>query len=334
MNSPDISIVVCTFNRAAVLRLALESLLRQEMGGICYEIVVVDNASTDDTQTVVQEICRRAAVEVVYVHEPVPGVAIARNRGIERSRGTWIAFFDDDQLADSRWLYELLLEAERRGVSSVGGSVSLKLPPECTVEPVGVTRRMLGEAILSDQACPYGRKHAPGAGNWMLRREIFDHVGRFDPAMENGGEDTELFRRIRAAGFQSWYTPAAVVHHLIPAGRLEPDHLQRTALRIGSHVAQREYTDYGRISFACLLVVRFLQGLLLFRTRMFFWNRFRGSAQQALAHQCVVWRCRGYCRWGLRTLLPRWFAQHAYFGRLSFREDRVPSRKKLQSVQS
>src|SRR4029077_10495906 len=103
MNPPNVSIVVCTHNRAAMLRDALESLLRIETAGkFSYEIVVVDNASTDGTAQTVASL-RQTAPVLRYVYEAKKGIATARNRGLRESKGEWIAFFDDDQLADPRW---------------------------------------------------------------------------------------------------------------------------------------------------------------------------------------------------------------------------------------
>lgn len=333
MTRPHISVVVCTFNRSDLLPQALGSLQKQQGLRGTYEIVVVDNASTDNTKSVLMNLREHCGFEFSYEYEPNPGVAHARNRGIERSRGDWIAFFDDDQVADVNWLSELLQEADRRGVQSVGGSVLLKLPAQQPEEPVGTTRRMLGEDVLATESQPYGRRHAPGAGNWMIHRDVFNRVGTFDPSLEYGGEDTDLYRRIRNKGFQSWYTPAAVVHHLIPVGRLSRDHLRRTAIRIGGHVARRECLQYSRIGLLVMMSVRFMQAYLIFAPRMH-WHRFRGEDQHALAQECGFWRCRGYCHWGLATLGIHWFSTSGNCESMTFRGDRVPSGDAMETVRS
>ena len=111
-----ISVIVPTYNRCEMLADALASLFRQETNGeFSYEIVVVDNASTDATKAVVQQAAAEAPAPVRYVHHDVPGDAPPRNRGIAEARGTWIAFFDDDQLAAPDWLLQLLRRRGRRG---------------------------------------------------------------------------------------------------------------------------------------------------------------------------------------------------------------------------
>src|SRR2546421_689464 len=105
----DVSVVVCTYNRAALLRDALASLgVLQTDGRFRYEILVVDNASSDETPAVIEEEAARSPVPMRGVREARPGVACARNRGVQETAAPWIAFFDDDQIADPGWLAELL----------------------------------------------------------------------------------------------------------------------------------------------------------------------------------------------------------------------------------
>ncbi|MCH8829851.1 MAG: glycosyltransferase family 2 protein, partial [Planctomycetes bacterium] len=108
MTNPEISVVVCTYNRAAMLRDAITSLVALKTNGLFrYDILVVDNASTDTTADVVAEISENADVIVRRVLEEKQGVVPARNRGVAEANGTWIAFFDDAQLADDAWLLRL-----------------------------------------------------------------------------------------------------------------------------------------------------------------------------------------------------------------------------------
>ena len=111
--SPDITVVVCTHNRAESLWQALASLYALETGGrFTYEVLVIDNASPDHTQDVIAAAAGESKAPLRGVHEPQKGIVAARNRGVLEAAGKWIAFFDDDQLADSRWLLELHSAAE------------------------------------------------------------------------------------------------------------------------------------------------------------------------------------------------------------------------------
>src|SRR5262245_8681240 len=120
--STDISIVVCTQNRAEMLRGALASLFDLATDDFAYEIVVVDNGSTDHTQQVIAVAAAQSCYPLRGVYEPEKGIVPARNRGIREADGRWIAFFDDDQLADVRWLAELYRGANEKRCSVVGGA--------------------------------------------------------------------------------------------------------------------------------------------------------------------------------------------------------------------
>jgi GT2 family glycosyltransferase len=252
MNTVDISIVIGTYNRADVLRQALASLAALETDGrFTYEIVVVDNASTDDTSAVVAEANASNAdaghaVAVRGFVEPRKGVAAARNHAIRESRGRWIAFHDDDQMAEPRWLAELLSLANEKSCLVVGGDVRLVLPESNERQLSRVCRRLLGEMIDMPEVCRFSRRVVPGTNNLMIERTVFDTVGLFDEQMLTGGEDAELYRRIRTCGFECWYTPRAVVHHIIPEFRLADDYMRWTSMRQGEHVALREQQDWGR----------------------------------------------------------------------------------------
>jgi len=131
MKQIDISVNVCTYNRAEMLRGALESLICQKTDGkFSYEIVVVDNASTDDTKAVVKQVSKNSPVPIRYIFEENKGVAQARNRGVKGSQGAWIAFFDDDQFAEADWLRELYSTALLTRAPIVGGAVHVDLPTE------------------------------------------------------------------------------------------------------------------------------------------------------------------------------------------------------------
>ena len=124
MKVPLISIIVPTYNRSELLRRAINSLLQQETDGkFSYEIIIIDDASTDETREVIGEIIKRSPGLVRYVRGEGKGYTCALNRGLAESHGDWVALFDDDELADPDWLKELYTFAVRIGAQCVGGSV-------------------------------------------------------------------------------------------------------------------------------------------------------------------------------------------------------------------
>lgn len=148
-----VSVVVCTYNRRETLAGALASVLGQETGEqFGLEIVVVDDASTDGTREVVEALAKVSTVPVRYVREEGRGVPFARNRGIAEARDEWIAFLDDDEIADPDWLRELLRDADRTGARVLGGVCRLKCSEATPLSYGGLTRAVLGEHYHGESA--------------------------------------------------------------------------------------------------------------------------------------------------------------------------------------
>ena len=124
MKPPDISVVVCTYNRAALLREALRSLFAQKAENISYEIIVIDNNSSDDTPATVESLKSESPVPLRYFRESRQGNAYARNAGVEQSEASIIAFLDDDCTADENWLTTIKCAFDRDPeLDFVGGRV-------------------------------------------------------------------------------------------------------------------------------------------------------------------------------------------------------------------
>ena len=317
----EASIVICTFNRAALLRDALVTLVAQKVDGLRYEVVVVDNASADDTPAVIAEFERTSPVPLRGVREGTPGVSAARNRGIREAAGEWVAFFDDDQVADPRWLAELVGFARHQGVRCVGGANRLLLPPGAADRLPAVCRALLGEVAGGDAPRRYDGQRTPGAGNLLVHRGVFAEVGTFDESLREGGEDTDLFGRVTAAGIETWYTPAAVMHHVVPAYRTTPAYLRWKALLNGGHLATRSGRRRGRGRLLPGLAARVGQAAGVHAPRLV-WHRLRGDAAAAVGTRCALWRAEGYARFALHQLAPRVFPQRAFFAGVEFRDER------------
>lgn len=326
----DISIVVCTCNRAELLREAVASLSRLRTDDrFRYEIVIVDNASTDETPTVIEQLMGSEFVPIRGVRELRKGVSFARNRGISESRGEWIAFFDDDQEAEPDWLLRLRELSQRRACRVVGGAVKLAVSNSVSNSIGPFAQALFGGTAGKDREQPYNRKFAPGAGNLMLHRSVLDETGTFDTTLTEGGEDTDLYRRIRRSGIDAWYAPDAVVLHKIPVNRLNREHLLRTARRIGGHIARRERQSYGRVRFPFVIVARMVQtglrdGTAWLRSRMRtpFDSGSASAASAKLDADCLIARSSGYFRTALHELSPALFRQQRYFAGLNFHSDR------------
>jgi glycosyltransferase involved in cell wall biosynthesis len=298
MTHPDISIIVCTYNRASQLRGALVSLYNLATDArFSYEIVVIDNASTDETPQVIAAAAAESKNPLRGVREVLQGVVAARNRGIREARGRWIAFFDDDQLADPRWLLELYLGAIETNCRVVGGTVLLALPVGCTRQLDPAVRMLLGEAVHAPRRVRYGGRLTPGCGNLMIERSVFDEVGVFQTAIDGRGEDTDLFERIERAGIESWYLPAAIIHHLTPPERLMDAYLVSLSQKMGRGIGLRRGLAMNPVKFAALWLAKAARAALV-QWPLVALARARGDCEALLGRQCQLAISRGFLRGG------------------------------------
>jgi len=245
------SVIVCTRGRPEDLARCLAALARGR--GRPGEVLVVDNDPADPrTRAVVER-----ADAVTYVPEPRPGLSAARNAGIRAASGNVIAFVDDDTVVHERWLEALLAGFDGPRVLAVTGGV---LPAELRTRAQVVFERRMGHASRGHARIAYDAAFfepqvaygvpvwAIGAGaNMAFRREAFDRVGLFDERLGAGAtgcsEDSELWYRLLAAGYECRYEPDSVVLHHHRAGM---DDLRRQAYAyLKGHVAAL-YVQYAR----------------------------------------------------------------------------------------
>ena len=174
MKVPLISIIVPTFNRSEMLRKAVNSMLQQETDGkFSYEIIIIDDASTDGTREVIGEIIKHSPELVKYVKGEGKGYTFALNKGLAESHGEWVALFDDDELANPDWLKELYAYAMHIGAQCVGGRRELALPEEILAELGPVCRGLLGEALPKGEERECSYRYHPGGGGICLLSERF-----------------------------------------------------------------------------------------------------------------------------------------------------------------
>jgi len=307
---PDISVVVVTYNRAAMLHRTLETLARQATNGnFSFEILVIDDGSTDDTAAVVAKFAEKARPRPVrYFYKNNGGEGEARNRGVAEARGSWIAFCDDDQLADPGWLAELYKVAQEKRVYCVGGAVALLLPEAWRRKLGPLTRQFFGEKWLSPHISPHAARNQLGAGNVLVHRSVFESAGGFDPTFHQG-VDTDFFWRVAAAGFSFGAAPKALVHHVIPNSRLQPAYLRNLATRMGiaTHRIQLKYEGRAKVILALL---RRLGIALAVDLPLLLLGTLCRDDSLALAMRCRLWFKDGFVRSVFFSLAPGLFPQH------------------------
>jgi len=233
-------IVICTHNRASALDTVLATLARlRAPAGIRWSVLVVDNASTDDTPRVVETHQNAGVLPLRYVHEETLGLTPARLRGVTETTGEWVAFVDDDNLLDAGWLEAMAAAIrEHPDVGGLGGRVCL----QWQVEPAAAFAQFgycFAEQELGD--APKDVKSLVGAG-MVLRRAALQASGwtegplladRVGKRLVSGG-DAEIAARVRGAGFELRYVPAAVMQHVMPPPRSRFGYLLRIAWALGA----------------------------------------------------------------------------------------------------
>jgi len=224
----DLSVIICTWNRCHSLRQALESIEACAVpAGVEWEVMVVDNNSSDETRAVCESFVARDPERFRYLFEQQQGKAFALNSGVLAAKGDVLAFTDDDLTVDTRWVAEILISFQNNDCVAVGGKVVpvWTTPPPDWIEWEGPHRLMAAiiRFDLGDRPCE--TKIPPFGCNMAFKKEVFEKHGLFrtdlgpNTTRKICGEDTELGRRIVDAGERLVYAPGAVVYHPVEEKR-------------------------------------------------------------------------------------------------------------------
>jgi len=231
------SVIVCTYNRSDLLEGSLRSLAAQDIQKDQYEIIVVDNNSSDDTREVVEAFASTSPVRVRYFFEGRQGLSFARNCGIEAAQGDIVVFTDDDIEAEPRWLREVIVVFNSSEVACAGGPIRPLWPIE---KPQWLTRDWEGFLTISEfeDAKETGFFHYPSypwGANIAFRKTVFASVGVFPTDLGRIGksllsnEELNLCKRIEDAGFKIAFAPGAVIHHKIAPERISKSWMMHRA---------------------------------------------------------------------------------------------------------
>ena len=280
-----ISVIIATRDRAALLAATLDAVAAQEQPGCPFEILVVDNASTDGTPSVVEAAARRGA-PIVYLYESRPGKSHALNAAVARARGDLLVFTDDDVLPSPGWLAAYVRAMRETGADYAAGRILplWEVPPPRWMSPElygvlavpdGGEQRLQIAKGVNDHVMPLG-------ANMAVSRRVLDAIGGWNPDLGKlqgtlrTGEDHELSLRMIAAGFIGVYEPAAAVRHRVPRERLRLSYFQRWFYDNGAIEAGLEQ-NYPTTERYLLNVPRYL------------WRRFLGDVVTTIA-ALVTWR--------------------------------------------
>jgi glycosyltransferase involved in cell wall biosynthesis len=233
----QVSVILATRDRANLLAGTLVELARQDTGRLTWEVIVVDNGSTDRTP----EVLRTAAptLPLVSVLEAQPGKNRALNRALDLARGELLLFTDDDVMPEPRWIAAMVGAADRWPTHGIfGGRIVPHFPPETPAWLRG--HRFTGTAYARFEL-PQGEgpmTKLPFGPNFMVRASAMG-THRYNEAVGPVGEDyvsgseTELLLRLTREGQHMVYVPGAVVGHVVRPDQLGVDWLLRRSYRLG-----------------------------------------------------------------------------------------------------
>ncbi len=223
----QVSAIICTHNRDRYLGPAIDSLLAQDFPN--FEVIVVDNASSDRTKEVTES--RLSDSRLKYIYEPVTGLSVARNTGASSAQGKILAYLDDDAVATPHWLsslYQAYEENEKLAIA--GGKVTL-LWQDGAIAPAWLSDSLagnLGAYDLGNEMVYIDRPGLTPRGlNYSIRREFLDQIGGFDINLGRVGknllsnEELHMTNLALQSGWQVAYLPDALVAHNVAPERVQ-----------------------------------------------------------------------------------------------------------------
>jgi glucosyl-dolichyl phosphate glucuronosyltransferase len=254
----DISVVICTYNRSESLRKTLESLVATAVSPtLSWEVVVVDNNSSDNTRVLVEDFRREGNLPVKYIFEKVQGLSYARNAGVKGARGDIIAFIDDDVRVDNHWLNELTKAFESFDCACVGGKIipdwNCEKPSWFVADRSFWLTSPICSLDLGDESLQL--KTPPLGANMAFKRSMFEKYGAFrtDLGRVAGrlttGEDTEFGRRLLRVGETLIYQPTVIVYHAIDKNRLTKGYFQKWYFNNGRSMIRENGIPIGAVCY-------------------------------------------------------------------------------------
>jgi len=251
MRKKSISIIICTYNRCESLKDTLSSLAELKSNDqFNWEVIIVDNNSSDQTRSVVEEQQPAFNDRLRYIYESEQGLSCARNRGIKEAKGEIIVFTDDDVLVDENWLKYICEGYEQDDPDCLFGKILPKwqdcIAPNWLIE----NKKYLTNLAILDhgdkkEVVTTKDKHFFGA-NFSIKKDVFRNGFEFDEKFGIKGEkrmqgdDTELFYYLVSNKKKIIYEPKSLVWHVIPKERIRKSYFRKWNFTYGRSAAKLE----------------------------------------------------------------------------------------------
>lgn len=237
-----ISVIICSYNREEYITDAMDSLYYQTLSKQMYEVIVVDNNSTDNTKHVcLNYIQSHLGYNIYYLEEKQQGASFARNTGAAFAKAPLLAFMDDDAIADKNFLERIVTFYKAHpGVSGLGGRI---IPKYISTEPEWMSHyvsSLVGNFHYSDAVEMFKPGKYPLESNMIVTKKDYDEVGGFNTLLPGvkgtlriGGEGKDFFMKLQALGKKIYYDPSISVQHVVEVKKLTPEYMYRVASGIG-----------------------------------------------------------------------------------------------------
>ena len=237
----ELSIIISTYNNSASLMRTLLSVSEQNADKNIWECVVINNNSTDDTAEQFAAFAKEHAdINIRLVDEPQQGLSYARNRGIVESKGQILAFIDDDETINKEFVSAYIDLFENHGAFVAAGALKVCYDSARPKWMSHYTEKMIANPLdLGDEVITITRTVTPTGGNMAFNREVFNIYGNFDVSLGRkgtalfGGEENELFDRIRDLGERIFYAPHAIAYHHIADRKLTAEYFDKLSYGVG-----------------------------------------------------------------------------------------------------
>lgn len=238
-----ISAIISTYNRARFLPGLFDSINNQTLPIDEFEVIIINNNSTDETELLSKEfINNRSKIKVFYYVETNQGLSYGRNRGIIESNFELVTFIDDDALLAMDFLEKTVsFFDEHPDAEAAGGKILLHFTEKKPDWYNPFLAPLLGYFNRGDKTKPFKRDYFRGS-NMTFRKSLFDIYKPFDTRLGRmgerlrGGEEKELFYRLKNYGVQLWYNAEAIVYHLVPIERTSHTFIKKQALGTGKSI--------------------------------------------------------------------------------------------------
>lgn len=294
------SIITCTYNRAEYLRRTVESVCEQTFDPDNYEILIIDNNSTDNTADLCRSfIAENAHRRIYYFKEVNQGLSYALNRGIKESSGEFLIYIDDDETIRKEHLE--LLDKYLIGLPDAVLCASPVIPVYEREQPRWMspfTQRLIGGYFgQGNNVKKLNKNNYPGTGHTIIKRKLYEDFGCYNTNLGRSGsslmgaEDKDMIYRLINNNIECYYLPEIPVYHHIPEYKLSNDFFQKLTFSIGKSERVRtksvseqmyrkrlfdESIKWGASFILCLFYLISLRPAKGFKLIQFRWNVTKG----------------------------------------------------------